>query len=380
MAIAVHLAAAMTIDLSTLGLLGRSQIIHRLIAAGLPIDVRLPSEKKTVRRSISGVDVRVALPITFTPFVSVNPCSARCRFCSETLVHRDATTLSAALRPGRHYFDDLGRALLALGDLPLGLSLSGLEATDDAPFLRRLLACFDEHVVAGGVIRERVLYSNANGLTREKDGQALIAYLARFGIDRVEISRHHPQQAAIAAIMRFFPQSPAGQQAAFEQAVRDASSQLNVRLVCVVQRGGVEDRAGVEAYLSWAEGLGISDVVFRELARLGDDYRQNEPLRYVAKHRVGIESLLGEILDDDHASGRGPGEFTSEALTAGYYYWSLRLRWRERMTVSFETSDYGEMKARHRSDCVYKLIFHANGNLCADWDPNTRVLLAGTKS
>ena len=43
--------------------------------------------------------------------------------------------------------------------------------------------------------------------------------------------------------------------------------------------------------------------------------------------------------------------------------------------VTFETSDYTTMKDRHASGVVHKLVFHANGNLCGDWDPGTRVLL-----
>jgi hypothetical protein len=33
------------------------------------------------------------------------------------------------------------------------------------------------------------------------------------------------------------------------------------------------------------------------------------------------------------------------------------------------------MKARHRSGVIHKFVFHANGNLCADWDPEREVLL-----
>ena len=54
------------------------------------------------------------------------------------------------------------------------------------------------------------------------------------------------------------------------------------------------------------------------------------------------------------------------------------MRWRDAVDVTFETSDYTEMKARHALDVIHKLIFHANGKLCADWDPNTRVLLDTT--
>lgn len=34
------------------------------------------------------------------------------------------------------------------------------------------------------------------------------------------------------------------------------------------------------------------------------------------------------------------------------------------------------MHAQHGSGDVYKLVFHANGNLCADWNPERHVLFA----
>jgi hypothetical protein len=62
-------------------------------------------------------------------------------------------------------------------------------------------------------------------------------------------------------------------------------------------------------------------------------------------------------------------------FTQGYYYWNVRMRWRGQCDVTLEASDYEQMKARHRSGVIHKFVFHANGNLCADWDPEREVLL-----
>jgi len=84
---------------------------------------------------------RFVLPITLTPFASVQPCSARCVFCSETLIPSDAAELSATLRPQPDYFDAFRAALAQLRLLPMGISLSGLEATDNIPWLMSVLDC-----------------------------------------------------------------------------------------------------------------------------------------------------------------------------------------------------------------------------------------------
>jgi hypothetical protein len=66
-----------------------------------------------------GVAHRCAQPITFTPYASARPCSARCRFCSENLVNAQSGMRAARLRPGPGYFAMLDHALAALRGLPL---------------------------------------------------------------------------------------------------------------------------------------------------------------------------------------------------------------------------------------------------------------------
>jgi hypothetical protein len=65
--------------------------------------------------------------------------------------------------------------------------------------------------------------------------------------------------------------------------------------------------------------------------------------------------------------------FAPEQVTEGYYFWNLIGRYGD-MRVTFEASDYGRMHRQHGSGDVYKLVFHANGKLCADWNPERHVL------
>jgi hypothetical protein len=313
----------------------------------------------------------MAEPITFTPFASAKPCSARCVFCSETLVHRESRVLSASLRPGPDYELGLRRALRELRGLPLSLSFSGLEATDDADWFRGVLAALRDHERDGGLVDEKVLYTNAAGLARETTGGVLLPLLRDYGLSRAEVSRHHYVQEANDGIMRFRPEQPIRELAVFERTVRDLGAHVPVRLVCVLQATGVDTPEEVFAYLAWAAKLGVRDVVFRELSRLGDEYRDNQPFRIIRRDRVVLESLLERLWDN----GPFREQFVPYAATAGYYFWNLRLRGRDGMEVTFETSDYREMKQRHGSGVVYKLVYHANGNLCGDWDPEREVLL-----
>lgn len=304
--------------------------------------------------------------MSFTPYASVTPCSARCVFCSETLLHNDSQVLSASLRPGPRYHEELAGALRALEGLPLDYSLSGLESTDDPAWLLATLAVLEAHA-SRSEVGEQVLYTNAAGLADERAGPRLLDALVRFGLSRLEVSRHAVEAVANQAIMRFHEGVAVATQGRFERTVRRVAAALPTRLVCVVQDGGVATLDDARRYLGWARSLGVDQVVFRELARTGGEYLDSPALALHEGRRVELAEVLPTEADRD---------FQLLAETHGYYWRSRTYRFDEgTLWVSFEDSDYTLMKERHRSVVVHKLVFHANGKLCADWDPESQVLL-----
>jgi hypothetical protein len=42
--------------------------------------------------------------------------------------------------------------------------------------------------------------------------------------------------------------------------------------------------------------------------------------------------------------------------------------------VIIETSSYPALMAANAAGTVQKLVFHSNGNLCGDWDPDAHVI------
>ncbi|OGQ79432.1 MAG: hypothetical protein A2289_05510 [Deltaproteobacteria bacterium RIFOXYA12_FULL_58_15] len=322
---------------------------------------------------LGGARRSFASPITFTPYAAASPCSARCVFCSEQLQHREGNILASSLRPAPSYFENLRQVLRALRGLSLGLSLSGLECTDEPKWFMQLLDALAEHEQAGFPFAPKVLYSNGAGLARETSGHQLLPHVSRFGLSRIEMSRHHFAERENDAIMRFHPGRPIRAQRCFESTVADVLGVVPVRLVCVTQIGGIATFDAMAAYLRWARSLGVRDVVFRELARVGDLYRDNPTLRAIQSSRVTMETLVDEVWAH---IGNG-GAVVPKAARYGYYYWGVELEWERDMRVTLESSDYTLMKAQHRSDTVRKLVLHPNGNLCGDWDPDSQLLLAG---
>jgi hypothetical protein len=323
--------------------------------------------QRWITHTLGGVARRLAQPLTFTPYASARACSARCRFCSETLIDDTASgPMSATLRPGPDYFALLRRALHALQGVPLSYSLSGLENTDDPAWLLDLLDTLSTS--PGPTVEDRVLYSNGSGLAT--DGARLLPALRDFDLSWLEWSRHHDEASTNQGIMRFRDGEPVVDQQVFLQTLRAALRAFPVKLVCIVQQGGIASAPDVMRYVDWARGQGVNTVIFREFSVLPDRYRPNVTRRYIDQHRVAIDGLLLACMDDPAFDA----QFTPEALTGGYYFWNARWRGPAGIEVVFETSDYGAMRAHEESGAVYKLVFHANGNLCGGWQPSRDIL------
>ncbi len=316
-------------------------------------------------------EIRVALPVTFTPYASTRPCSARCVFCSENLRKQDAGVHSSRLRPSDSYFSELSHALAALRGLPMGISLSGLEMTDDPAWFQRLLEVLQYHERDRQPFTEKVLYTNGAGLGSGSQRAPLLASISRFGVERIEWSRHSHRQAQNDRIMRFRPEARVAENSCFERSVRAVQETTPVTLVCLLQRDGICSASDLLEYLQWAENLGVGRVVFREFSQLDESYVLNGTARVLARNRVSAETVARELLSDaQYRECLMPLE-SSE----GYYFWNIRFLWRERLEVVLEASSYRRMNALHASDVIYKLVFHANGRLTGDWSPNERILL-----
>lgn len=311
-----------------------------------------------------------AQPITFTPYAASAPCSARCRFCSENLELGGQGRRAAQLRPGERYFHWLQQALRVLRGLPLSYSLSGLETSDDPDWMLRMLELLDQAAKQGVPVENRVLYTNSAGFAGPR-GAELVEALRRFRLSWVELSRHHQSTTINQRLMRFRPGIAVAEASSFMRTLQGLREASPVKLVCIVQQGGVSTAGGVREYLAWAAGQGASTVIFREFSQLTDDYRRNGTARYIDSARVSVEALLSECLvQPDLAASLQPLE-----RTRGYYFHNLRLRHASGMEVVFEVSDYARMRQKHDSERVYKLVFFPDGKLCGDWHPQHKLLL-----
>ncbi|TGE29078.1 radical SAM family protein [Hymenobacter metallicola] len=307
--------------------------------------------------------------LTFTPFANAVRCNAHCAFCSEELLRHEGHQLTAKrlINDYPAYFQRLRQVLLPFRGFPLGLSLSGLEATAEPVWLRELLACLTGLEGEGVVFNEKVLYTNGSGLATQPD---LGLALEDFGLSRLELSRCHDDEAVNQQIMRFNRNQPIRHNAVYAATVGWLHRHLSVKNSCILTRLGIATLPDVERYLRWAAGLGVRQVVFRELSRLEGSYLPNVFTEWIEQNRVPIEPLLTAVAPTLEATRPG---WEYAGSTFGYYYYNEHYRWQE-LEVIFETSSYPALQAANATGVLQKLILHSDGTLSGDWDPDSRVL------
>ncbi len=322
-----------------------------------------------IKQTILGKAFHFRPGLTLTPFANARACNAHCRFCSEELQRKDGHQLTAKnyIRDYDRYFQGLETALRELGGLPIGLSLSGLEATAEPEWLLRLLVLFQK-VLPDFQFDEKVLYTNGTGLYRFPE---LIPALERAHFDRIELSRCHYDSEINQKVMYFNRNEPVWENGPYEELVKSCQGRLFVKNSCILTKTGIKTLEEMETYLEWAASLGVKEVVFRELSRLDDNYLPNSTAKWVRENRVSIDPILAR-LSPDMSNTRAGWKYQSSTL--GYYYYNEHFLYKGKTEVIIETSSYPALMSANDTGTIQKLVFHSNGNLCGDWDPSSHII------
>lgn len=320
---------------------------------------------------IQGRTWKIIQPVTFTPYAATQPCSARCHFCSENLREIGPDVHASQLRPSSTYFLQLQEALNELQGLPISYSLSGLEMSDDRQWFLTLLNVLQSHARVSPVDK-KVLYSNTSGLLAIEQDRELEQAIAKFEFSWIELSRHHFDQNLNQQLMRFRISSGAASNTAFEHCLSFLQKYTEAKLVCIVLSGGVDKLEQMQGYIHWARSLGVRKIIFRELSLLNDLYQNNSTYRYIGSARVSIANLARAYIEAKASLG-----LIFKQSTFGYYYKNLIVE-HDDMQITFEASDYALLQQKHNTGRIYKLVFHNNGNLCADWNPSRHILFKAT--
>lgn len=295
---------------------------------------------------------------------SAQRCNAACPFCVEELRPASRGAVLALQKTiesdDDRYFENLERVLGALEPLAPTVSITGGEPSKD-PRLPRLLA-----TIARYRPRKWTLTTNGSGLFDVQEGRPVIEWIARAELGHLNISIAHPEPARNARLMQL---SDALSLAQLKKVVRLANSaRVRTRLSCVLLRSSVATLADVARYLSFAQAVGVDNVIFRQLMHADPGtHAVNHVVRYSNDQRVQLEPLLDAISNDPR--------FTFVRQVMGYYYYVEAWRY-EGMDVVFEEADLAQLERVKRSDpqTIHELVFHPNATLASTWQPWDGVL------
>ena len=234
------------------------------------VRTKLPSWNEAIPRSVS------ILPIA-------KGCQAACSFCfSEGSISKDQSqsgldenrimkVLQEAQARGAK------RAVITGGGEP------GLLAHDALCNMIRMAAAHFDKVV---------LITNGYFLGRldEETRRQTLADLADAGLTVLSISRHHYNPTQHQQIMKLSTSCEAI--AASWRAIQPGiGKKLKLRWVCVLQSGGIDTSAKVEAYLRWAASQSVGEVCFKELyvsSGIESVYSDLASNMYSATHQVPL--------------------------------------------------------------------------------------------
>lgn len=149
--------------------------------------------------------------------------------------------------------------------------------------------------IGSDYFRKTVLITNGFHLAKRpaREREAMLHDYGQFGLSVLSISRHHWDDLANAEIMGLDTRTSEVVDTWWEG--RFGWLALNLRLICVLQRGGVEDSNGVAAYLDWAAARDVEEVCFKELyvsSTLESAYHDRPENAWSREHQVPLSMLV----------------------------------------------------------------------------------------
>lgn len=261
----------------------------------------------------------------FTPFEQLRPrtlsvlpiakgCQASCPFCF--------STASASVEQ-RHAKADLPRVAEFAGEARARGAERFVVTGGGEPGLVRHAELTRLIAVGTGLLERSVLITNGHHLARQDaaDRRRVLADYHAAGLGVLAVSRHHHDDETNAALMGLH--TPVAAIAETWRCGRDRWASLRMRLICVLQRGGIEDAGGVAAYVDWATRLGVEEICFKELyvsTSIESVYHDHAANGWSRAHQVSLSLVV------DYAASHGLTEVSRLPWGAPVFGRSVRER------------------------------------------------------
>jgi molybdenum cofactor biosynthesis enzyme MoaA len=294
-------------------------------------------------------------------------CNADCQFCIAHLRYIDTgRTYHKPVLKRDAYLERLRQLLTTVAPVAPSVSITGGEPTIH-PLLPDVLDVLRE---AG--VRKRTMTTNGTGLLRPVTGpnDTVLDRLAKYRLEHLNISRAHQDFARNAEIMRL---KDGLDDAALREVIAEARRQdIRVRLSCALLKEGVSTVDQMEEYLDWAAKIGCDNVIFRQLMAFDTGHTTGHIPEYCSEQSVSLTEVWEEL-------DKRP-EFVLTHSVLGYYYY-VEIRQRRGIDVASEMADLrlidsqiDRFAIRFNTPLAFEMVIHPNGNLCASWFEDHRVM------
>lgn len=226
------------------------------------------------------------VPRTLSILPIARACQAACKFCfSEASVSLE----QEAGQPQMARLDALCREAQAAGASRFVITGGG------EPGLLKHERMLDLIRTGAAHFAKTVLFTNGEHLARrdDEDRKTRMRGYAEAGLSTLAVSRHHADSAVNAEIMGLDTRTERVVSSWNE--LRGEGACFDLRLICVLQKGGVEDLTSLEQYLSWAARRDIRELCFKELyvsSTLESAYHDKPENQWSRDHQVPLALLL----------------------------------------------------------------------------------------
>ncbi len=296
-------------------------------------------------------------------------CNADCQFCVAHLryLQDGAVYHKPEISNTEVYLEGLHKSLEAVRFVNPSVSITGGEPTISKrlpPILRTL---------AKAGVRKRTLTSNASGLGWKvaDSSDTVLDRLIEYRLEHLNISRAHDDFKTNCRIMKMAPHLLSDDQLR-EYISTARASGIRVRMSCVLLKEGISTVDDMMRYIDWAQGLGVDNVIFRQLMNFGPLAQGAIPL-YSRKNSVSLEPIWEEL------DARGAMQVYHTVL--GYYYY-VEVRQYQGMDIASEMADLNLIEPQLEKfsnelghNCAFEMVYHPNGNLCAGWREDRNIMM-----
>ncbi|MBC8737223.1 radical SAM protein [Paraburkholderia sp. UCT31] len=221
-------------------------------------------------------------PRTFSVLPIAQACQARCRFCFSE------ASVSAEQRPTMPNFEHIAAwaaRARAAGAERFVITGGGEPGVLPHEHLVRLMAIGSEH------FRKVVLITNGIHLWKETGAvrRWMLDDYRAAGLSVLSVSSHHHDRKTNHDIMGADTNTWAVLDSL--RASDYPSASLTARLICVLQKGGIDSPSSLEAYVDWASEQGVEALCFKELyvsSTLESAYHPNATNQWSREHQVSL--------------------------------------------------------------------------------------------